>query len=83
MDRPKLLKKDTQLTLSILTMLRHSTAHMHVRLLTKLESYGLTGNLLGWLKSFLSERKQKVVLNIKGSHHLGVMYLMACHNVLC
>ena len=24
----------------------------HVRLLTKLESYGLTGNLLGWLKSF-------------------------------
>ena len=39
----------------------------HVRLLTKLESYGLTGNLLGWLKSFLSGRKQKVVVNGQSS----------------
>ena len=35
----------------------------HTCLLTKLESYGLTGNLLGWLKSFLVVRRQKVVIN--------------------
>ena len=35
----------------------------HTCLLTKLESYGLTGNLLNWLKSFLVGRKQRVVIN--------------------
>ena len=38
----------------------------HKRLIRKLESYGITGNLLGWIRNFLSNRKQKVVLN--GSH---------------
>jgi len=30
----------------------------HTHLLTKLESYALTGNLLNWLQSFLVGRKQ-------------------------
>jgi hypothetical protein len=34
----------------------------HKRLLIKLESVGLTGNLLLWSKSFLSNRKQRVVM---------------------
>jgi len=45
----------------------------HVRLLTKLKSYGLAGNLLGWLKSFLSGRKQKVVLNGQSSPWCNVL----------
>lgn len=35
----------------------------HKRLIHKLRGYGITGNLLGWIKNFLNERKQKVVLN--------------------
>ena len=35
----------------------------HTRLLTKLEAYGLTEKLLGWLRSYLVGRRQKVVFN--------------------
>ena len=33
----------------------------HQRLILKLERLGITGNLLRWIKNFLSERKQRVV----------------------
>ena len=33
------------------------------RLLLKVESYGISGKFLGWIKSFLSDREQCVVLN--------------------
>ena len=35
----------------------------HCRLFTKLVTYGIQGELLDWIKSFLTNRKQKVVLN--------------------
>lgn len=35
----------------------------HQRLLGKLKSYGLAGNTLQWITSFLSSRTQKVVIN--------------------
>ena len=35
----------------------------HTRLLTKLEAYGVCGNLLQWIRNFLVGRKQRVVLN--------------------
>ena len=35
----------------------------HCRLFTKLAAYGIQGELLDWIKSFLTNRKQKVVLN--------------------
>ena len=35
----------------------------HRRLLGKLESYGIQGDTLGWITSFLTGRKQKVVIN--------------------
>ena len=39
----------------------------HNRLLYKLSSYGVKGNTLGWIGSFLSGRSQKVVLEGKSS----------------
>ena len=35
----------------------------HGRLLAKLESYGIDGLLHSWIESFLSDRKQRVVVN--------------------
>ena len=35
----------------------------HLRLLSKLASYGITGNTKNWIKSFLSNRKQRVSVN--------------------
>ena len=35
----------------------------HKRCVLKLERLSITGNLLRWIKNFLSERKQRVVLN--------------------
>ena len=34
----------------------------HLRLLNKLEGYGITGRLKGWIASFLSDRRQQVVI---------------------
>ena len=45
----------------------------HAQLLTNLESYGLTGNLLGWLKGFLVGRKQRVVINGETSFWCNVL----------
>ena len=35
----------------------------HSRLLIKLETYGITGKVLAWLRNFLIGRRQRVVLN--------------------
>jgi len=35
----------------------------HIRLLMKLAAYGITGNILKWIVNWLSNRKQRVVLN--------------------
>ena len=35
----------------------------HKRLMVKMENYGITGNILGWCKHFLSDRRQRVVIN--------------------
>ena len=35
----------------------------HKRLLSKLTSYGITGNTHNWITSFLSNRKQRVSVN--------------------
>ena len=42
-------------------MLKRNTAH--ARLLHKLDYYGIRGNLKSWIGSFLSGRKQRVVLD--------------------
>ena len=40
----------------------------HERLLQKVEAYGIQGNLLRWIRDFLSSRKQRVVLGGKYSN---------------
>ena len=45
----------------------------HNRLLYKLPSYGVKGNTLGWIGSFLSGRSQKVVLEGKSSSSAPVL----------
>jgi hypothetical protein len=47
----------------------------HQRLINKLQSYGIQnvcGKILGWIKDFLANRKQKVVINGTGSNWLNV-----------
>lgn len=39
----------------------------HERLLVKLESYGIYGQLLGWIREWLRGRRQRVVINGVGS----------------
>ena len=40
----------------------------HCRLIKKLDAYGIKGSLLLWIKDFLSERTQQVVLNGSASN---------------
>jgi len=44
----------------------------HLRLLSKLQSYGINGKLLLWIKNFLIGRKQRVVLNGSSSGWVNV-----------
>jgi gas vesicle protein len=45
----------------------------HRRLFIKLEAYGISGKLLKWLKSFLSNRRQRVILGEHVSDWLAVL----------
>jgi len=45
----------------------------HERLLRKVEAHGITGNILEWIRQWLSGRKQRVVLNGKHSHWTSVL----------
>ena len=44
----------------------------HTRLLHKLKCYGITGNVYKWVESFLSERKQQVVVAAGKSEWVSV-----------
>ena len=44
----------------------------HIRLIKKLKSYGITGDVLMWIEAFLHERKQKVVVNGSASEWCDV-----------
>ena len=44
----------------------------HLRLISKLQAYGIRGNLLKWIKIFLIGRQQKVILNGSSSQWIEV-----------
>ena len=45
----------------------------HNHLLNKLKSHGITGKIHSWLEDWLSERKQRIVINGKASHWRDVL----------
>ena len=55
----------------------------HNRLISKLQSCGISGNLLEWVRNFLVGRKQKVVLNNYESEWLNVLSGAPQGSVLC
>ena len=44
----------------------------HLRLLSKLQAYGIQGNLIKWIKNFLIGRQQMVILNGSSSKWINV-----------
>ena len=44
----------------------------HMRLLLKLKAYGLNPQLYNWIKNWLTDRKQRVVLNGSASNFKSV-----------
>src|SRR2546425_2979730 len=49
----------------------------HHRLFKKLVAHGLGGNVLNWIKGWLSGRRQKVCID--GNHQIGQMLLVEFH----
>jgi len=56
-DITKAVDKILQVDVAILSIRQ---GNIHSGLLYKLDHYGVRGNLLNWLKSFLSDRSQQV-----------------------
>ena len=72
-DWTEALDKNLQVDTVYLDFRKAFDSVPHKRLIKKLEKYGITGNLLKWLKNFLNERKQRVVINGKSSKWSDVL----------
>ena len=46
----------------------------HNKLIYKLHSYGIQGDVLNWIKSFLSDRTQQVVVENSASNEVGYQF---------
>ena len=44
----------------------------HNKLISKLKSHGIEGNVLNWIKAWLSDRQQRVVINGTNSNYVNV-----------
>lgn len=62
-DWTEAIDKDLQVDTVYLDFSKAFDSVPHRRLLKKVESYGISGKILVWLQSFLSDRLQRVVLN--------------------
>ena len=62
-DWAEALDNDLQVDTVYLDFRKAFDSVPHRRLIQKLEGYGISGNLLNWLKSFLNQRKQRVVIS--------------------
>ena len=45
---------------------------LHLRLISKLQTYGIKGDLLKWISNFLIGRQQKVILNGSSSQWIDI-----------
>ena len=89
---PKQLMKTAQLIQYTLILVKHLTRTVpHYRLLHKLKSMGINKNTSLWIKDFLSERRQRVVINgvqsqwgavksgvPQGSVYVPILFLIYC-----
>ena len=62
-DWTKALENHDTLDIMYLDFKKAFDSVPHQRLLHKLRCYGVTGKLLAWIESFLSDRRQNVILN--------------------
>ena len=68
----KALKKKQQVDVIYLDFAKAFDKVPHNKLLYKLESFGIRGNLLNWFRSYLLGRRHRVVINGKVSDYLPV-----------
>ena len=68
----KALEKKQQVDVIYLDFAKAFDKVPHNKLLFKLESLGVRGNLLAWFRSYLSGRRHRVVINGKASDYLPV-----------
>ena len=68
----KSLDSKTQTDMLILDFSKAFDTVAHQRLLLKLEHYGIRGQLLEWIKKWLTTRRQKVVVDGEGSAEVPV-----------
>ena len=68
----KNMKKNRQVDIIYLDFAKAFDKVPHNKLLFKLESLGIRGNLLAWFRSYLSGRRHRVVINGKPSDYLPV-----------
>ena len=62
-DFAKALNNKLQIDIAILDLSKAFDKVPHMRLLSKLDHYGIRGHLLTWLQSFLNDRSQQVVVD--------------------
>ena len=65
-DLAKVVNNSGQVDMLVLDFAKAFDTVAHKRLLGKLESYGIDGNLYGWIQSFLEGRTQRVVVDGQG-----------------
>ena len=68
----KLLEEGSSVDIIYLDFRKAFDAVPHQRLLRKLQAYGIRGKILRWIEAFLTDRKQRVVLNGESSPWLEV-----------
>ena len=67
--------------MAILDFLKAFDKVAHTRLINKLEFYGIRGDILSWIISFLSNRTQQVV--VSDTQSLSCSVLSGVHKGLC
>ena len=68
----KAMDQQKQIDLILLDFSKAFDSVPHKRLLQKLSHYGIQGNLHQWIKAWLTQRKQRVILNNETSNFVPV-----------
>ena len=71
-DFAKAADQKLQVDVGILDLSKAFDKVSHPRLLHKLNHYGIQGKMLNWLRAFLSDRTQQVIVNGSLSSHCNV-----------